>query len=232
MDIYAAMLFMLKNKRILFILIIGYLLYGCHAVNSGDNNTAPLINLISNNNDITHVIESGFVMRPDYSNFSLCYGHTCQYFAVLTLTNNDWSRIKMIFSPPAGSAEQEREQIRATIALFETMTGTMIGTSNDKAESFAGLGESGQMDCVDEATNTSTYLTMLQADNLLKWHTVDYRVSRGISSFQVPHFTAVIREKDSGIYFAVDSWFLDNGEPPFIVPLSVWKKGWRPGDPF
>ncbi len=223
---------MFKNKRILFILIIGYQLYGCHAVNTGDNNTAPLINLISNNNDIIHVLESGFVTRPEYSNFSICYGHTCQYFAVLALTDNDWHKIRPIFSPPAVSAGQEREQIREAIALLEIMAGEMTGTSNDKAGSFAGMGEEGQMDCVDEATNTSSYLTMLQTDNLLKWYTVDHRVSRGIGSFQVPHFTAVIREKGSGKYFAVDSWFLDNGEPPFIVPLPVWENGWRPDDPF
>lgn len=223
---------MLKNKRILLILIIGYHLYGCHAVNTGDNNTAPLINLISNNNDIIHVIKSGFVTRPEYSNFSICYGHTCQYYAVLALNGDEWRKVRSIFSPPAVFAGQEREQIREAIALFETMAGAMTGTSNDKAGNFAGMGEEGQMDCVDEATNTSSYLTMLQTDNLLKWHTVDHRVSRGISSFQAPHFTAVIREKESGKYFAVDSWFLDNGEPPFIVPLPVWEKGWRPGDPF
>ena len=223
---------MFKNKRILIILIIGYQLYGCHSVNPDSNNTAPPINLISNNNDITHIIESGFVTRPEYSNFSICYGHTCQYFSVLALTDDKWNKIRSIFRTPAVSAEQEREQIRAAIALLENMVGAMTGTSNDKAESFAGMGEEGQMDCVDEATNSSSYLTILQADNLLKWHTVDYRISRGISTFQVPHFTAVIREKESGNYFAVDSWFLANGEPPFIVPLTVWEKGWKPGDPF
>jgi len=222
---------MFKNKRILPILIIGYHLYGCHAVNSGSNNTAPLINLISNNNDIAHVVESGFITRPEYTNFSICYGHTCRYFAVLALSGEEWHKIRSIFSPPAVSAEQEREQIRAAIAMLETLIGAMTGTSNDKAENFAGMGEEGQMDCVDEATNTSSYLTMLQTENLLKWHTVDYRTSRGISSLQVPHFTAVIHEKERGNYFAVDSWFLDNGKPPFIVPLPVWKKGWKPGDP-
>ncbi len=223
---------MFENKRLLFILIIGQCLFGCHAVNNGNHNTAPLINPISNNINITDVIKSGFVKRPEYSHFSICYGHTCQYHAELALAEDDWNKVRAIFNPPARSAEEEHEQIRAAIALLETMTGEMTGTSNDKGENFTGMGEDGQMDCVDEATNSSSYLTMIQADNLLTWHTVDHRVSRGIGSFQAPHFTAVIREKQGGKYFAVDSWFLDNGEPPFVVPLQVWKKGWRPGDPY
>ncbi|OGT65885.1 MAG: hypothetical protein A2W69_00560 [Gammaproteobacteria bacterium RIFCSPLOWO2_02_47_7] len=97
---------MFRNKRILFILIIGYQLYGCHTVNTGDNNTAPVINLISNNHDITHVIKSGFVTRPEYSNFSICYGHTCQYYAVLALTDDEWHKIRPIFNLTADSAEQ------------------------------------------------------------------------------------------------------------------------------
>jgi hypothetical protein len=191
-----------------------------------------LVNPISNNQGFMDVAKSGFVTRPVYSKFSVCYGHTCQHRAELALTDNQWEQVRVLFFPPARSAEEEHEQIRTAIALLETMIGEMTGTSNDKAENFTGLGEEGQMDCVDEATNTSSYLTMMQADNLLKWHTVDYRISRGIGSFQVPHFTAVVREKQGGKYFAVDSWFLDNGEPPFIVPLVVWKKGWKPGDPY
>jgi len=84
------------------------------------------------------------------------------------------------------------------------------------------------MDCVDESTNTMVYLTMLQNSNLLHWHTVEHRVSRGIMSFQLPHFTAVIRDGESGIKYAVDSWFLDNGQPPFIVPIDEWQAGWKP----
>jgi hypothetical protein len=225
-------LFMQRSERILLILTIGYCLYGCHAMKTETYITAPPINPISNHRHVADVIKSGFVTRPQYSDFSVCYGHTCQYYVTLSLAADDWQYIRNIFSFPAVYAGEEREQIRKAIAYLETIIGEMTGTANDRGENFTGMGESGQMDCVDEATNTSSYLTMMQADNLLKWHTVDYRVSRGIGSFQAPHFTAVIREKQGGKYFAVDSWFLDNGEPPFIVPLVVWKKGWKPGDPY
>jgi hypothetical protein len=39
------------------------------------------------------------------------------------------------------------------------------------------------------------------------------------------HWSAVIRERRIGRRFAVDSWFLDNGHPPFVQPLEDWLSG-------
>jgi len=44
----------------------------------------------------------------------------------------------------------------------------------------------------------------------------------------MPHTTAVIQEKSNFEKYAVDSWYQDNGEDPFIVPLANWKAGWKP----
>jgi hypothetical protein len=63
---------------------------------------------------------------------------------------------------------------------------------------------------------------------LLRHHHVADRATRGWFIFGFPHTTAVIHEDARNAEWAVDSWFLDNGEPPFILPLDVWKKGWRP----
>jgi hypothetical protein len=40
----------------------------------------------------------------------------------------------------------------------------------------------------------------------------------------------VIAEKMKGeaARFAVDSWFVDNGQPAVILPLDEWKKGAGP----
>ena len=39
-----------------------------------------------------------------------------------------------------------------------------------------------------------------------------------------PHATAVIKDKETGEIFAVDSWFEPGGGPPDIMLLSEWKK--------
>jgi hypothetical protein len=92
--------------------------------------------------------------------------------------------------------------------------------------------ESGnQLDCVDESTNSTTYLRMMERDGLLRYHRVGSRAARARSGGFIigwPHFTAVIEEIASGEKWAVDSWFRNNGEPPEVVPLSLWRTGWEP----
>jgi len=188
----------------------------------------PAITPIRNVRDILDTRTNTFVMHPTYTDFSVCYGNTCRFIAALSLDQEEWNRIRAVFRAVAASPAEEREQIRAAVAELEKIIGDKTGSAADRGENFDGLGLQGQMDCVDEATNTTVYLTIMQMDNLLRWHTVEARTSRGIGSMQVPHFTAVIRDQNDDMRYAVDSWFLDNGEPPFIVPLPVWEKGWRP----
>ena len=171
---------------------------------------------------------NNYVTRPTFANFSVCYGNTCRFIAGLGFSQEEWNRIRAMFGAAAAAPAAEREHIRTAVAELEKITGARIGTSADRGENLNGLGLDGQMDCVDESTNTTAYLTMMQLDNLLRWHTVEPRTSRGVGSLQAPHFTAVIRDKSDDMRYAVDSWFLDNGEPPFIVPLPLWEKGWRP----
>jgi len=219
---------MLVCIRILVIIIIGYYLTGCGAVSPMPDNDTPSVTPIRNSKNIMDTRNSLFIAQPVASEFSICYGHTCQNFAHVSLDKEEWDIIRQFFDPPAGSPQQEREQIRIAVGMLEHIVGKKTGTANDKGENFQGLGLEGQMDCVDESTNITVYLTMLQGDGLLRWHVVDHRTSRGISSFQVPHFTAVIRDIENGIRYAVDSWFLDNGEPPFVLPLTIWENGWKP----
>ncbi len=134
--------------------------------------------------------------------------------------------MRALFEPPPAGAAGERERIRLAVALLERLVGRHTGTDADLGENFAGLGRPGQMDCIDESTNTTVYLRMLEKEGLLRWHTLVYRSTR-FTGLQ-PHSTAVIEERGSGRRYAVDSWFLDNGEPPFIVPLAQWRSGWRP----
>jgi hypothetical protein len=86
------------------------------------------------------------------------------------------------------------------------------------------------MDCIDESTNTTTYLRMLTNSGLLKHHTVMDRATRFGLFAGAPHTTAVISENGSDRDFAVDSWFLDNGQAPAIVRMQEWKSGWEPGE--
>lgn len=171
-----------------------------------------------------------FIAHPKPESFSICLEHSCKKYAYIKLNSNQWGKVRSLFNPTAGTAEEERDQIKKAIALLERLSGEQAGTSRDLGENFAGLGLPGQMDCIDESTNTTVYLRMLQNDGLLRWHQQASRISRGFFSgiLSMPHSTAVIKETNSPATYAVDSWFLANGEEPFIVPIESWKAGWEP----
>ena len=163
---------------------------------------------------------------PVPSQMTVCHGNGCLNLGYVTLTPDQWQEVRQVFHPLAHSAEEERVRLRGAIALMEKIVGTATGTSRDKGGTFNG-GE-GQMDCIDESINTTLYLTMFQKYGLMREHGVDDRATRGWFIGGWPHTTAVLLEKRSNLLWAVDSWFLDNGEPPFILPLETWKSGWEP----
>ena len=178
-----------------------------------------------------HVRVPEFVAHPEPSRFSICYGNTCAKRATVSLSSEEWRQVRLLFAPAAPVAAQERAAIAHAVALLEQIVGTKTGTHQDLPMDVPGFGKPGQLDCIDEATNTTVYLTLLYNDALLRWHTVGGRATRGPFTGLVtswPHSTSVVRDISSGEQYAVDSWFLANGEPPYIVPMSVWWSGWRP----
>jgi hypothetical protein len=146
-----------------------------------------------------------------------------------SLTRQEWQRVTAFLLPAAHSAAEERHAIARSIAMMESLVGSKTGTGLDKGGNLAGFGQPGQMDCIDESTNATTYLRMLETEGLLRFHTVVDRSTRFGLFVGMPHTTAVIRETGTRRRYAVDSWFFDNGQPPAIVELSEWKSGWRPG---
>lgn len=160
----------------------------------------------------------------------MCYDNGCASVAQLGLSGAERDALRAILTPAAVDAATERERLRAALAQMERYVGERTGTSRDRGRTFNFVGDP-QMDCIDESTNTTTYLTLFRRDGLLRHHEVAEPATRGWFVFGWPHATAVMREIASGAVWAVDSWFLDNGEPPFILPLEVWRRGWEPGDP-
>ncbi len=176
-------------------------------------------------------VRDDIITAPGPDAFSICYGHTCAEVVELRLKPAQWERVRNLFRPPPANAEEERARIAQAIALLEAMTGGLANTANDKGGNLDGLFAGGnQLDCIDESTNSTTYLRMLAADGLLTRHSVRDRATRGYFLFGWPHSTAVIRDLAAQDDYAVDSWFYDNGAPPAIVPLSTWHNGWEPDE--
>lgn len=170
----------------------------------------------------------GVIGEPTPDRFSICHDGGCRSVRVLALSSAEWRSVAAIFEPPSRGPAEERLRIAQAIALFERILGPKTGTEADLGGTFTGLGRGGQMDCIDESVNTTTFLSLLRQSGLIRWHSIEDRVTRGFFLFGWPHTTAVIRERTSGRRYVVDSWFEDNGNLPYIIPLEPWRRGWRP----
>lgn len=163
-----------------------------------------------------------------------CQGGGCAISQRIALTASDWQKIEAIFASPNHQVienltpERERKNIAIAIGLLEELVGIKTGTASDRAGTFNNRAFPGQMDCNDEAINTTTYIRLMQQYGLLKWHAVEDMRTRNFFFNGWPHSTAVIHENTSGQRFAVDSWFYDNGAPATIVPFETWKAGYFP----
>ena len=128
------------------------------------------LQLVSGSIQADIFVRDDIITTPDINHFSMCHAHGCKTVEQLSLTPEEWLQISRHFQPPAESAEAERHQIADAIAEFEQIIGDKTDTSQDKAGLFEHMGSHGQLDCIDESTNTTTYLLILQKQGLLKWH--------------------------------------------------------------
>ena len=123
-------------------------------------------------------------------------------------------------------AAAERDQVSKTVQVFEAIVGARIGTSADLPKMQFGRGGDDQMDCIDEATNTTSLLMLLVQNGYLKHHKVEPPSARGFFlDGRYPHATAVLKVVATGEKWAIDSWPRANAEPPVVQPLKVWKRG-------
>lgn len=166
---------------------------------------------------------------PLPGSFTYCFGYGCRNTIENAQLGADWAAIESLFEPAAQNPAEERERMAEAVARFEQSMGPRYGTAADKGGTFTGFGRAGQLDCIDEALNTTSLLQMLNNQGLLGWHEVAAPVQRGFIIDRWPHVTAVVVERQTDKAYAIDSWFRDNGQRADVVPVGAWLDGWAPG---
>lgn len=170
-----------------------------------------------------------FTTRPPAGNtVYVCHAYGCKLQTRFRFRDEDVAAIASLMTKTrtTDSATEERRAVAYAIGWMERRVGDTIGTSADRpGMDFAASGDPTQQDCVDEATNTTSYLLVLAHNNLLRHHTVGTPFSkenllRGVAGW--PHWTAVLRENSNAQKWAVDSWIYANGENPAIVEAEKW----------
>ena len=135
---------------------------------------------------------------PKGDTVTVCSGYGCKAQTTYPFRKADIQHIAGIFQSVqrARSAAEERRAIAYAIAWIETKVGNDIGTAKDRPSiDIAGSGDPSQMDCVDEATNTTSYLLVMERHGLLKFHTVLSPISKGsLIDGRWPHYGPRIHE--------------------------------------
>ncbi len=161
---------------------------------------------------------------PTATKIVVCHGFGCVQRTSVTLSKRNIRTFKAMLARGRSSPAAERKAIGEAIAWMEKTVAPSVGSDDDvPGLDLRNAGVAGQMDCIDESTNTTSYLLFAEERGFLKHHTVARPVARGFFlDGRYPHATAVVRETETGKAFAVDSWPQANGERPEIMSLEDW----------
>jgi hypothetical protein len=164
---------------------------------------------------------------PERDKVFVCSSYGCRTQTPFRFKDGDIAHLKsMLTDARTATPNAERKAVATTLAWMEQRVGDEVGTSADRpADDLEGNGDPTQMDCVDVATNMTSYLLVLERHKLLRHHTVgsvyvkeDLRL--GFSGW--PHYAAILKENDAAQRFAVDGWLMASGKPPEIVETEKW----------
>jgi len=168
---------------------------------------------------------------PTLAEFSECHGFSCTAKSRVSLTPQEWRRVTAIFSPPAKNAKAERRQIARAVAEMQKLVGAKTGTAvhqwtHKNMLVLPNLGDPTQLDCIDEAVNTWTYMTLMERDRLFRFHRVE-KLSGAYGLDVNWRNTAVLQEIGGG-YYAIDPSLVDFAVLPPVIPLETWLGSWPP----
>jgi hypothetical protein len=168
---------------------------------------------------------------PQGNKVVVCHAYGCKMKTPYRFTSADMAEItrEMQRIKRNNSPEEERRAIAYAIALMERQVGAAIGINDKAGMQWSASGDPTQQDCV--ATNTTSYLMVLQSNALLHYHTVQgalgednmlYGTLIGRPVKYWPHYTAIIKETKTGQRWAVDAWIGDTGTNPSITKIGDW----------
>ncbi len=185
----------------------------------------------------------------------ICHGYSCIAQAEIHYSAGQLQALSQQLAHAVDAAD-ERKILAEVIGQLYRWAGEQSTIHNDRAGNFADDGRPGRMDCIDHSLSTTRLLRLLESRGDLRWHRVVDREQRHFALVLFAHWSAVIAEKpllaanepatggaadaaeaadvapEAAVAgekrFAVDSWFVNNGEPAVILPLDEWLKGAGP----
>jgi len=163
----------------------------------------------------------------------ICFDWSCASKQTMTFTSHDMDVVKKRMATCSGTTLHDRlQRVRIGIWQMESLAQKYQPLlANDRAINDFEASVQGRMDCVDNSSNTTTYLHIFHDIGELAGWTVSSPRVRYRFDVNAVHWTAVIVDAESELPWSVDSWYRPNGHLPMVMPLRSWfdeKKGWEP----
>jgi hypothetical protein len=170
---------------------------------------------------------------PKGNRITVCHAYTCKLQTPYTFSKPDIAEIATVMQKVKRSdtAAEERRAVAYAIAHIEVKIGKKLGIKDRAGMQFTASGDPEQLDCVDVATNTTSYLLVMKANGLIKHHIVEGTMSKenlakGIAQLNPvkywPHWSAILKDTTTGQKWAVDRWPFDQGENPAVQKVEEW----------
>ena len=138
---------------------------------------------------------------PNRDNVTVCHAYGCKAQTRFTFTESDITELRALMArvPRSDTPAEERRALAYAIAWMERRVAPTVGTASDRTSiDLRGSGDPSQLDCVDEATNTTSYLLVLDRHGLIKHHAVDRPLAKD-SLTRWTHWAAVITARSLGL---------------------------------
>jgi len=126
-----------------------------------------------------HYIEFG-ATPPQGNTVTVCHAYTCRMQTPYTFSQKDLAEIRAVMAKNkhADTPYEERRAVAYAIAYIDVKVGNKLGIHDRAGMQFGSSGDPTQEDCVDVSTNTTSYLLVMQANGMLKHHTVGGTMSK------------------------------------------------------
>ena len=96
---------------------------------------------------------------PNGLTIGICHAFGCERQTTVQFSQDDVAHLASIMEAGAGSASAERAAIREAVMWMEARVGPVVGSDDDIGGlDMQNAGVPGQMDCLEETTNTTSTL--------------------------------------------------------------------------
>ena len=116
---------------------------------------------------------------PQGNTVTVCHAYTCKMQTPYTFSQKDLAEIRAVMAKTerADTPYEERRAVAYAIAYIDVKVGNKLGIRDKGGMQFSATGDPTQEDCA-VSTNTTSYLLVMQANGMLKHHTVDGTMSK------------------------------------------------------